>query len=362
MRAPAWFAFMIVALPSCMRGCDPSCTCESRRPAEHCTDNSDCTGNNACVRGYCRDHRVALAEEDCRRSNACRDEGACSAIQKSSFLGTDPALECAAVTDQDCRQSMRCKTHGLCAPRISDVGCRAATLELCQASERCKTNEECTLGEGECVRRWTGCPALVVSDAPLWAVPIDLVWDYDSLRAPSQPGDLDGATIACRIEGHGAASTIRIAGQCAPGPQLSDGAAKLLQPDVTLHAGDTIAAAMQDGPTGTSRSSFAQLRYDGTSPVLGGTPGESIECVVVPHALALERSRRELAAVDAGLAAAKHEKPDPQAPSDVPAGIESARVHAERAALWLGWRDPELARRVKKLDAAAAAWQAHHDK
>jgi hypothetical protein len=344
-----------------MRGCDPSCSCS--RPADRCTDSSDCAKNLACLRGYCVDPGVALADEDCRKSTACHEQGACTAVRKSSFLGADPGLECAADNDQDCRQSVRCKTRGLCARSTGDVGCSAADVDMCRASERCKSNEECLLGEGECVRRWTGCPALVVADTPLWAAPVDLVWDYDSLRTPSQPGDLKHATIACRIEGHDSpASIIRIAGQCAPGPHVSDGTAKLLRADVTLHTGDAIAAAMQDGPTGSARSSFAQLRYDGASPALGGTPGESIECVVVPRALALERSRRELAAVDAGLAAAKREKPDPQEPRDVPAGIESARVHAERAALWLGWRDPELAGRVKKLDAAAAAWQVHKDK
>lgn len=354
-----WIA-LLIALPSCMRGCNPGCN--ASRPADHCSDNSDCGKGLACLRGYCVDPMVAMADEDCRKSSACRELGACTAVRKSSFLGTDPGLECAAVTDRECMQSTRCRTHGMCGRGTTDVGCDATDADLCRASERCKTHEECLLGTRTCERRWTGCPALVTPDTPLWATPIALVWDYESLRAPWHPGDVDGATIACRVEGRSTPSTIRIAGHCAPGPHLSDGTARLLRADVTLHAGDSIAAAMQDGPVGTpSNSSFAQLRYDGDSPVLGGTPGESIECVVVPHQLALERSRRELAAVDAGLAEVRHEKPDPQQPRDVPAGIESARVHAERAALWLGWRDPEVARRVKKLDAAADAWHAHHD-
>jgi hypothetical protein len=285
-------------------------------------------------------------------------------VRKSSFLGMDPGYECAATTDQECRMSRQCRTHGRCARVGSyDVGCGADSAEQCGASLRCKTREECALDSFECVRRWSECPALVVPDAPSWLTPIDLVWDYDSLRTPWQPGDVDGATLACRVEAApGPASVLRVAGRCAPAPGVGGSrASAFLRADVTLHRGDAIAISVQDGPIGHASSGFAQLHYDGASPVRGGDDGDSLECVVVPHATALERSRRELAAVDRGLADSARERPDPDDPRALPGSLESARVHAERAALWLGWRDPELAVRVKKLDAAAQAWHVKLD-
>ena len=334
-----WLVFAIL-LPACMRGCNAPAGCNF---------------------GGCSCDPLPLAYDDppqippeykakeaeCRASAACPERGECSAIRKSSFLGADPGLECAAVTDRDCVQAKPCRTHGLCA-RVGhyDVGCGAASAELCRASERCATHEECLLEDFACVRRWVNCPALP-GDAPAWAQPIDLVWDYDSLRAPRHLGDLDNATIACRLDGRGGAATLRIAGRCAPGPDV-DGSGKFLRAGIALHSGDAIAFS--------TASSFAQARYTGDSPVFAGAPGESIECVIVPHEVALERSRRELAAVDRGIAEAAHEKPDPAQGRALSAGVEEGRVHAERAALWLGWQDPALAGRVAKLDAAAAAW------
>jgi hypothetical protein len=353
-----WWLAIAIALPACMRGCEPGCSCDP--PPQRCTEQSDCT-SGTCLHGYCVNDDYAATEARCRTSAACAERGECGAVRKSSFLGLDPGYECAALSDESCRRSQRCLTHGLCAMRASGLGCQVGDPAQCRASQRCTTHEECESDGTECVRRWTGCPALVVPEAPLWAAPVELVWDYDSLRAPWHPGDVNRATIACRVEGRAdRASSIRIAGQCATGPRLDGGgAAKLLRADVTLHAGDTIAIAAQNNPAGhAADSSFAQLRYDGNSPLLGGSGGESIECVVVPHDLARERSRRELAAVDQGLVTAAREPPDPSEPRAVSTTIESARVHAGRAALWLGWRDPELAARVRRLDAAASAWEA----
>lgn len=361
-RRPAWVLVLAIALPACMRGCDPGCSWNSR--AESCRETSDCRAGETCRSGYCVGTYYAQTDDECRASAACAETGACSAIRKRSFLGLDPGLECAAVTDRDCRQSRRCRTRGLCARGPYDVGCAAVDPAACRASERCATHEECDLEDGLCVRHWTGCQALVAPDAPPWAAPVYLVWDYDSLRVPAHPGAVEHATLACRLSGDaGAPTTIRVAGRCAPGPSLDrTGTGKLLRADVALHPGDTIAFSALDGPGGhASGSSFAQLHYDGSSPALGGSGGEAIECVVVPHEVALERSRRELAAVDRGIVEAAREQPDLASPRDLASTIEDARVHAERAALWLGWRDPELAPRVARLDAAAVAWRARLD-
>ena len=345
---------LAVVLPACMRGCNPGCSCNT--PAESCSEPSDCPTGLTCRRGYCIDESFARTDDQCRASVECAERGQCSAIQKRSFLGADPGLECAAVTDDDCRHSKLCKTSGLCA-RVGpdDVGCGAAIAEMCRASERCATHEECDLDGYECVRHWTACPALAPEAAPAWAAPVNLVWDYDSLRAPWHPGDVEHATLACQLLGDGGArSAIRVAGHCAPGPQLDGaGVGKLLQPDVTLHAGDAVAFS--------AHHAFAQAHYDGSSPLVAGSGDEVIECVVVPHQVALERSRRELAAVDRGLVEAAREQPDLASPRDLPLALDDARVHAERAALWLGWQDPELAGRVGRLDAAAVSWRARLD-
>ncbi|HUJ61170.1 MAG TPA: hypothetical protein VLX92_21850 [Kofleriaceae bacterium] len=350
---------LAIALPACMRGCNPGCSCNGR--VEPCTEPSDCPSHETCRRGYCVDEHYAQIDDDCRASAGCAERGECSAIPRSSFLGLDSTLECAATTDRDCRQSKLCRERGQCARNSYDVGCAASEVAACRASERCATHEECELENGQCVRHWNGCPPLAPPGAPAWLAPERLVWDYDSLREPWHPGDDPHATLACQVTGLGTpATTLRVAGRCAPGPRLDrSGTGTFLRADVALRAGDAIAFAA-DSPA--SGSPFAQLRYDGNSPAFGGSGGETIECVVVPHAVALERSRRELAAVDRGLVAAGREQPDlSSSRGDLSPSIEDARVHAERAAMWLGWNDSELALRVVRLDAAASAWRARLD-
>jgi hypothetical protein len=350
---------LAIVLPACMRGCNPGCSYNSA--AQRCSEQSDCPARTTCHAGYCIDEGYARIDDRCKASAGCADRGECEAITRRSFLGLDPSLECAATTDADCRQSKLCRTRGQCARGVGDVGCAATDAAVCRASERCTTHEECELEGGQCVRHWTGCPALVRPGQPAWDTEVRLVWDYESLRAPWHPGDVRAATIACEAtsEHGGVAIELRVAGHCAVGPHLDHtGTAVMLRADVPLHVGDAIAYAVVRPASGTS---FVQLRYDGSSPMLGGSGAETLECVVVPHAVAFERSRRELAAVDHSTAAAAHQEPDLASSSDLGQAIEDARVHAERASMWLGWDDPELATRVARLDAAADAWHVRLD-
>src|SRR2546430_2777368 len=121
---PAWWLVVAIALPACMRGCDPGCSCGSR--VETCDESSDCS-SGTCRRGYCVGDDYVRTDDRCHATTACAERGECSAVRKSSFLGVDPGYECAAVTDQDCRMAKLCRTHGLCA-RVGpyDVGCGAA--------------------------------------------------------------------------------------------------------------------------------------------------------------------------------------------------------------------------------------------
>lgn len=358
---PSWLVLAVV-LPACMRGCDPG----SSSPPVTCNDSSDCPAHQSCRRGNCVGVDYARIDDECRASVACAQRGACTAIRRRSFLGLDPSLECAATTDEECRQSELCHTRGLCSRGPSDVGCAATDAAMCRASERCASREECNFENDECVRRWTGCPALAEPGAPAWAVPARLVWDYDdALRAPWQPGDVEHATLACSLVGTSLAPTsLRVAGRCTAGPLLDRaGTGQWLRADIALHSGDAIALSALSVVSGNaSGTAFAQLRYDGRSPAFGGSGDEAIECVVVPHAVALERAHRELAAVDRNIAQASREQVDLSShDGELNSAIEDARVHAERAARWLGWTAAELALRLVRLDAEAHAWQTRLD-
>lgn len=359
-RRPSWLV-LAIALSACMRGNGGCNLGGGTRPGPVlCVEASDCESWATCQRGKCVNADYVRVDDACRASAACAERGDCSAIRRRSFLGLDPSFECAAITDDECRRSARCRTHGLCARNpLYDAGCAAPDASACRASARCATREECELDGERCARRWTGCPALALPGAPAWAAPVRLAWSYDDLlRAPWQPGEVAHATLACWLTGTrgGGLTTVRVAGRCATGSALDrSGAGSFLRADVALHAGDAIAFSAEGG-------AFAQLHYDGSSPAFGGSGDEAIECVVVPPAVALERSRRELAAVDRDLVAAPHEPVDLSSRSAfLDEAIDDAHVHAERAALWLGWTSPELLSRVARLDAEAGEAHARVD-
>jgi hypothetical protein len=337
-------------LPGCYRGCT-GCNVGAR--AESCSDSTDCGKGTSCREGYCISNEAIERRDRCRNSDGCAERGDCTLVYKRSFLGLDSATECAATTDQECRESRGCKERGACA-RVgwNDVGCGAASAKQCAESQSCATREECVLDQFECVRDWGTCPKLVPGGEPGWAQPINLAWDYESLRAPWTPGDLDSATLACGFEGdyHGRGA-LRIEGRCTAGPSRSN---HTLQAGLRLHAGDAITAVIQPGARGGPGDLFVQMKYAGESPFRGSDPHGTVECVVVPRDVALARSKRELAAVDAAITSAARDKPSLAHPSST---LDAARVHAERAAMWLGWASAELQARVTKLDAARVAYE-----
>ena len=292
----------------------------------------------------------------CRTGDACAERGECTLVYKRSFLGLDPATECAATSDDECRQSRACKDRGACA-RVGtdDVGCGAANATHCAESQRCATREECALDKFACVRNWSTCPKLVTAGEPTWAQPINLAWDYESLAAPWHPGELATATLACGFAGsYRGDGALRIEGSCTSGPTVGN---HTLQAGLPLHVGDTITAVIEPRARGGGNDMFLQMKYEGDSPIRASDANGSVECVVVSRDVALARSKRELTAVDAQLAA----RDNPSFSHPASTALDAARVHAERAAKWLGWASPELAGRVKKIDAARLSYEQRLD-
>jgi len=87
----------------------------------------------------------------------------------------------------------------------------------------------------------------------------------------------------------------------------------------------TLAVSIQQREVAYASDGFAQLHYDGTSPM----QGEEIECVVVLDEVARDRSNRELAAIDSEVARASSEPIGLANPHPVAVGIDAARVHAD---------------------------------
>jgi hypothetical protein len=348
-----WLVALAFVLPGCYRGCNG---CNGSR-ADRCSDSTDCGKGTSCRQGYCISDEAIEQRDRCRNSDGCEERGDCTLVYKRSFLGLDPATECAATTDQECRESRACKERGACARiGLDDVGCGAATATQCAESQRCAAREECVLDQFECVRDWGTCPELAPVGEPRWAQPVDLAWDYESLRAPWDPGDLDSATLACGFAGdYRGNGALRIEGRCTAGPSRGN---HTLQAGLPFHAGDAITAVIQRRARGDSGDMFVQMKYTGKSPFSVSDPHGTVECVVVPRDVALARSKRELAAVDAATASAARDKPSLAHPSTT---LDAARVHAERAAKWLGWASPELEVRVTKIDAARVAFERRLD-
>lgn len=81
---------------------------------------------------------LAVADDPCRRSEACKEDGECSLRDE----------ECVATSDADCRASEWCEKAGYCTLR--DDGCFAVTDDDCKASGACKLLGKCTVRRGSC--------------------------------------------------------------------------------------------------------------------------------------------------------------------------------------------------------------------
>jgi hypothetical protein len=129
-----------------------------------CRDSAACYIHGRCSVGYpC----VPGSDQDCARSRACKEGGACKAIDgacatscrdhpacKTNGRCTLQGKRCVAATDADCAESLRCKERGDCAAR--DGRCEA-TSEGCARTPSCRLHGRCS------VRSSGGCE--LASDA-----------------------------------------------------------------------------------------------------------------------------------------------------------------------------------------------------
>jgi hypothetical protein len=117
---------------------------------------------------------IVRSDEDCRRSRACREFGACAERAGRCYAKTDAdcarsmfckqAGQCkvhkdrcviAAASDDDCRRDHGangrnpCKLSGYCTAR--DGVCLAGSDEDCRQSMACSQSATCTAKDGECV-------------------------------------------------------------------------------------------------------------------------------------------------------------------------------------------------------------------
>jgi hypothetical protein len=138
---------------------------------ESCSARSWCKAEGRCgaFGEYCEPRTV----DDCKQSNACREEGACALLIRDHRFCVE--------SDEGCRGSEMCKNAGRCAPgrlpcRAEDPTlcagedkkgpdtCVAASPEDCARSKQCATRGFCALGAGEdrgrCVASDAGCRAM----------------------------------------------------------------------------------------------------------------------------------------------------------------------------------------------------------
>jgi hypothetical protein len=114
--------------------------------------------------GRCNDNGyayLALSEEDCKASLACKEHGACKhfedecaescattvACRKDGTCTLGPLGTCVAATDAGCRASTVCLTEGRCTAK--DGAC-VATDASCGARWECRWNGACSASSGRC--------------------------------------------------------------------------------------------------------------------------------------------------------------------------------------------------------------------
>jgi len=107
--------------------------------------DDDCRGSEACrEEGRCsaRGGACVASGEDCRKAPACAQQGWCTLIDG----------RCVAGSDADCAASALCSgTLRFCVARHGHCTLAAAHDALCRASEACTDLGRCTAREGACV-------------------------------------------------------------------------------------------------------------------------------------------------------------------------------------------------------------------
>lgn len=82
-------------------------------------------------------------DEDCRRSQGCRDWGLCTAEK-----GTAEKGRCVADSADDCRESYTCKMTGRCTPEQGT--CAVVEEDDCRGAYICRYERKCVAKNGYC--------------------------------------------------------------------------------------------------------------------------------------------------------------------------------------------------------------------
>ena len=397
------FIFALFVLTSFSLG--PLVACKVGRRGK-CTSTSDCADGLTCLRSRCRDRAFFNTDIACKKSTDCVDEGACGAgwVKKAIFFD---GVDCIAVDEADCRAAKCCRQRGECtlkdrgcwatmdqdcraAPICTKQGrcvaqdgrCRAMNDADCLASSECKTDHKCRAVEQKCRLGPPTSPAnarctpLPKTAAPAWAVkagdeiPSLPVRQLDRDWPPSQPGDLEHATLACLLQ---VADTwkddhpdftlkISVGSYCQTslrGPEDSFEATVALS-DISLksHQAVRIEAIDRDFLS-DDYIGFGNLTYSGRSPFKIVRPPLTTTCHVLSRANAGKRAAEPLATAAKIIKREKNRKPRPQY-SDFGLfrmDFRDVRYHLTTAAAWVGWDHPQVQAAVAALARSEEGWR-----
>lgn len=136
--------------PCGCEGMDPSCDCFYCQGFGECQPASDGVG---CA---------PVTVEDCNRPNgSCERYGACALSEPDGSFSP----RCIAMGEDDCRASAACREEGVCGFIEEFPGqCFAVSDEDCAASTVCKEVGCCKLIEGSCLRSNGTCPTKCCGD------------------------------------------------------------------------------------------------------------------------------------------------------------------------------------------------------
>ncbi len=124
----------------------PSASAALADPNERCRRRRVCRYHGRCSAGEHRDDDSAdgdcsaASDEDCLRSQGCKDWGLCHA-----WRGV-----CQAGDDEHCRSAWICRTKGHCSAR--DGHCVVRDDKDCRRAELCKYARKCSAQNGRCIR------------------------------------------------------------------------------------------------------------------------------------------------------------------------------------------------------------------
>ncbi len=355
MTRYVWFALLLVV--GCTRGCPSNgCTtsssCNGGGTAQECASDKDCESPLRCRDNYCLAPSSLASLDRCLETPECKRLGACQPGLTRSFLGANSQPTCLVERNEDCAASELCKTQGGCSLLWTtgvyrDGYCAPTTDKHCAVAARCASHDECAF-KGVCARSWSGCKG----------EPLGGFEATHDLGGPWEPGNIDDAILACRIEDDYKQTTsfVRVAGTCVPGPTLGSDTPFLLRTKLTVK--DRVEIAIQADPElGTYRNAgYVRAEYTGSSPFTSGTELPRLTCHVVSPAVARANAARMVTRIERGFMRLANERASSEYLIAEPAEAGGIRRVLREAIVWLG-SDPQVAKLQASFEAGLVAWR-----